>query len=117
RLIAVGLTMLLALLVVGGTTLIMFGDHLAVWFAEELGIGSILIGVWGAVHYLMGLLLLFLGLELIYYFGPNVQKDWKWITPGAVFAVVSLIVASLLFSLYLRYAPNYSATYGSIGAV
>jgi virulence factor BrkB len=36
---------------------------------------------------------------------------------GAVFAVVSLFVASLLFSLYLRFAPSYSATYGSIGAV
>jgi membrane protein len=65
----------------------------------------------------MGLALLFLGLELIYYFGPNVEQDWKWITPGAVFTVVSLVVASMLFSLYLRFAPDYSATYGSLGAV
>ncbi|HEX5081531.1 MAG TPA: YihY/virulence factor BrkB family protein, partial [Blastocatellia bacterium] len=43
--------------------------------------------------------------------------DWKWITPGAVFAVLSMVIASLLFSLYLRFAPDYSATYGSIGAV
>jgi membrane protein len=27
------------------------------------------------------------------------------------------VVASLLFSLYLRFAPDYSATYGSLGAV
>jgi membrane protein len=65
----------------------------------------------------VGLAPLFLGLELIYYFGPNVEQDWKWITPGAVFAVISMVVASLLFSLYLRFAPDYSATYGSIGAV
>ena len=31
--------------------------------------------------------------------------------------MISLIVASLLFSLYLRIGPDYSATYGSIGAV
>jgi membrane protein len=117
RLIAIGLTVLLALLVVGGTALIMFGDRFAAWLAAELGMARTFTIIWGIVHYLMGLALLFLGLQLIYYFGPNVEQDWKWITPGAVFAVVSLVVASLLFSLYLRFAPDYSATYGSIGAV
>jgi membrane protein len=117
RLIAIGLTILLALLVIGGTTLVMFGDRFAVWLAAQLGMGTAFAAVWGVVHYLVGLALLFLGLELIYYFGPNVEQDWKWITPGAVFAVVSMVIASLLFSLYLRFAPDYSATYGSLGAV
>jgi len=117
RLIAVGLTIMLALLVVGGTTLVMFGDRFAAWLASQLGLGTAFAVVWGAVHYLVGFALLFLGLELIYYYGPNVEQDWKWVTPGAVFAVVSIVVASLLFSLYLRFAPDYSATYGSLGAV
>lgn len=117
RLIAIGLTVLLALLVVGGTALIMFGDRFAAWLAAQLGIGTTFTIIWGIIHYLVGLALLFLGLELIYYFGPNVEQDWEWITPGAVFAVISMVVASLLFSLYLRFAPDYSATYGSLGAV
>jgi YihY family inner membrane protein len=117
RLIAISLTVMLALLVVGGTALVMFGDRFAVWFGERLGMGPSFTVSWGVIHYLVGLALLFLGLELIYYFGPNVEQDWKWVTPGAVFAVVSMVVASLLFSLYLRFAPNYSATYGSLGAV
>jgi membrane protein len=117
RLIAIGLTIMLALLVVGGTTLVMFGDRFAAWFAALFGMGTTFTVAWSAVNYLVGLALLFLGLELIYYFGPNVQQDWKWVTPGAVFAVVSMVIASLLFSLYLRFAPDYSATYGSIGAV
>jgi len=66
---------------------------------------------------LLGLTLIFLGLELIYYFAPNVEQDWKLITPGAIFSVVSMIIASLLFSLYLRFAPSYSVTYGRLGAV
>jgi membrane protein len=95
----------------------MFGDRFAAWLAAQLGIGTTFTIIWGIIHYLVGLALLFLGLELIYYFGPNVEQDWKWITPGAVFAVISMVVASLLFSLYLRFAPDYSATYGSLGAV
>ena len=69
------------------------------------------------MDYLLGLALLFMGLQLIYYFGPNVRQRWKWITPGAVFAVAGMIAASLLFSLYLRVVPEYGATYGSLGAV
>lgn len=30
---------------------------------------------------------------------------------------MSLVIASLLLSLYLRYGPSYSATYGSLGAI
>jgi membrane protein len=56
--------------------------------------------IWGVVNYMLGLTLIFLGLELIYYFAPNVEQDWKVITPGAIFSVVSLIIASLLFSFY-----------------
>jgi membrane protein len=117
RLIAIGLTILLALLIVGGTALIMFGDRFASWLAAHLGLGNVFMVTWAVVDYLLGLTLIFLGLELIYYFAPNVEQDWKLITPGAIFSVISLIIASLLFSLYLRFAPSYSVTYGSLGAV
>jgi membrane protein len=117
RLIAIGLTILLALLIVGGTALIMFGDRFASWLAAYLGLGNVFMVIWGVVDYMLGLTLIFLGLELIYYFAPNVEQNWKVITPGAIFSVVSLIFASLLFSFYLRFAPSYSVTYGSLGAV
>ncbi|HEX4947278.1 MAG TPA: YihY/virulence factor BrkB family protein [Blastocatellia bacterium] len=117
RLIAIGLTILLSVLIVGGTVLIMFGDRFSVWLAQELELGAGFAIFWSVVDYLLALALLFLGLQLIYYFGPNVKQEWRWISPGSVFAVVSLIVASLLLSLYLRVAPDYSATYGSLGAV
>ena len=117
RLLAIALTVMLALLVVGSTTLIMFGDRFSVWLAASLGLGTKFVFFWGAVDYLLGLLLLLVGLQLIYYLGPNIEQRWRWLTPGAVFAVVSLVLASLAFSLYLRVAPNYSATYGSLGAV
>jgi membrane protein len=117
RLIALGLTIMLALLVVGGAVLIMFGDRFSEWTAQRFGFGTAFTVAWGVLDYLLGLALLFLGIQLIYYFGPNIKQQWRWITPGAVFAVLSLIATSLLLSLYLRYGPSYSATYGSLGAV
>lgn len=117
RLLAILITILLAVLLVGGVILIMFGDKLSVQLAERLGLGPAFKVFWGAVDYLLGLALLFSALEVIYFFGPNVKQDWRWITPGAVFAVALMIVASILFSLYLRFGPSYSATYGGLGAV
>lgn len=117
RLTALGLTIGLALLIVGGVALIMFGDRLAEWANGALGLGPVFETIWQVVHYLLGLALLFIGIEVIYYFGPNVEQDWAWITPGAVIAVVGIILGSLAFSFYLRFAPDYSATYGSLGAV
>jgi membrane protein len=117
RLYAIKLTVVLSLMIVGGTILIMFGDQFSLWIASRYGLGESLAVFWGIFDYLLGITLLLLGLQFIYYFGPNIKQDWKWITLGAAFAVISLIVTSLLFSLYLRVVPDYSATYGSLGAV
>jgi membrane protein len=117
RLIAIGLIVVLAMLIISGVILIMFGDRFSVWLAARLGLGEGFAVFWGIVDYLVGLAFVLLGLQFIYYFGPSVTQSWRWFTPGSVFAVVCMIIASLLLSLYLRYAPSYSVTYGSLGAV
>lgn len=117
RMVAVGLTVALAVMIVGGTILIMFGDRFAEWLAEALGLGAAFMTAWQVFDYLLGLVLVLLGIQFIYYLGPNVKQRWRWVTPGGVFAVAGIIISSLLFSFYLRYAPDYSATYGSLGAV
>jgi membrane protein len=117
RLVAIGLTISLSVFIVGGQVLIMFGDWLAIWLAGLVGLGDTFIAVWRYVDYVIGLLLLIIGVGLIYHFAPNVKRKWRLITPGAVFAVLTSIIVSTLFSLYLRVAPSQSATYGSLGAV
>jgi membrane protein len=117
RLISVGLTVGLALFIIFGTVLIMFGDRFSVWLGRRLGHGNTLKVVWSVVDYVLGLGMLLVGVESVYFFGPNVKQKWSWTSPGAIFAVATIIIGSLLFSWYLRYAPSYSATYGSLGAV
>jgi len=56
-------------------------------------------------------------LALVYYFAPDVEQAWKWITPGAVFAVLATLLVSLGFSLYVSHFGSYNKTYGSLGAV
>jgi membrane protein len=117
RLIAIGLTMMLSFLIISGTVLIMFVDKFSMWLAALLGMGELFALFWGVAEYLLGLSLLLIGIEVIYYFAPNIKLRWSLVTPGGLFAIAALIASSHLFSLYLRYAPSYSVTYGSLGAV
>ena len=56
-------------------------------------------------------------IAVIYRFGPSRdQPQWRWISPGTIFATVTWIVASLLFSWYTTHFGSYNKTYGSLGA-
>lgn len=62
--------------------------------------------------------LLALLFSIIYYFAPDLKnKHWRWLTPGAAIGIVGWVLGSIGLRVYLHYFNNYSATYGSLGAV
>jgi membrane protein len=64
------------------------------------------------------LLVLLIGLAVLYRYGPYRRvARWQWVSVGSVFAAVTWIAVSYLFSWYLASFANYNATYGSLGAV
>jgi len=115
--LALGLTLALCILVIGGVVLITFGDQLIAGIGSVLGIVASVNTAWRIFHYATGLLMLTLGIALIYYFAPNVDQHWLSTLPGTGFAVTAFILVSYLFSIYVRYAPSYYAVYGSLGAI
>ena len=57
-------------------------------------------------------------LGVLYRFGPSRRPArWEWLSVGTLAAALLWIVGSALFSWYLSNFGNYSATYGSLGAV
>ncbi|HEY6329983.1 MAG TPA: YihY/virulence factor BrkB family protein [Blastocatellia bacterium] len=117
RLIAVGITLALAVFIVAGAAIVVFGDRVTARAFAILGLGDDFTRAWSVLDYLLRLLLSFVGIELIYYFAPAHKRPWRWVSPGAGFAVIAFILGTLGFSIYIRYAPSYSATYGGLGAV
>jgi membrane protein len=63
-----------------------------------------------------GLLMMFLWATL-YYVLPDVEQEFKFITPGSVMGVVVWVLASWGFSLYVTNFGKYEATYGSVGGI
>jgi membrane protein len=57
-------------------------------------------------------------LAVLYRYGPSRHKaKWRWITPGAVLAVVLIATVSALFSWFTANFVNYERTYGSLGGL
>jgi membrane protein len=83
-----------------------------------VGLGSGLEWLVQIGSYVVLALFLLAGIAALYRFGPSRQQaEWKWITPGALFAVVAIIVISILFSWYTSNFANYNETYGSLGGL
>ncbi|MEI4194239.1 YihY/virulence factor BrkB family protein [Roseovarius sp. E0-M6] len=65
---------------------------------------------------LLGVMLLCIG--LLYRYGPNRRGAvMPWLTPGAVFALVTWLAGSIAFSIYLRNFGSFNEVYGSLGAL
>ena len=117
RLLAIGLTIGLALFVVSAFTLVVAGPELAEVIASRIGLGDAFTVTWKIVQWPIAFALVALGIGLIYYFAPDADQDWAWVTPGSVLATLLWLLASLAFRLYVTNFADYNATYGSLGGV
>ncbi len=111
------LTLFFMVLVVGAFALVVFGGEIQGWLGERLGTGTALLVAFAAFRWAVIVAALLLAFALVYYFGPDVEQSFRFISPGSLVGVVVLAVASLLFRLYVSSFGNYAATYGSLGAV
>ena len=116
RLIALGLSLMFVLLVIGAFSLVVLGSTIESWLGNT-GLGPALVVILDALRWIVVIVALLLGFALIYKFGPNIEQQFRFITPGSVLGMILLVIASLGFSLYVSRFANYDATYGSIGAV
>ena len=115
--LALLLTIGLSFFIVLAMVLLIFGPQLGNWLASLVGLGKVFGLLWNILRWPVSAGLLSVALALVYYYAPDAEQQWKWITPGAVFAVVATIVVSLGFSMYVSHFGSYNKTYGSIGAV
>lgn len=111
------LSLLFGLLIIGAFTLIVFGGVTEDWIGSRFGFSEVLVMFFAAFRWVVIVLALLLGFAIIYCYAPNVEQKFSFVTPGSVFGVVMLVLASLAFSFYTKNFADYNATYGSIGAM
>ncbi|HEX7352860.1 YihY/virulence factor BrkB family protein [Brachybacterium sp.] len=84
------------------------------------GVLSFLVGsflpIWAWVKWPVILVIAFALISLLYWGAPNIQKPFRFISPGGVFAILGIAVAAVALSIYMGTVAGYSS-YGAIGGI
>ena len=106
-----------ALIVLIALSLVLVGPTLAEKLGQTTGWGTPFEWTWLVLQWPLVFVLVATGIGLIYYFGPDADQDWVWITPGAVAATILWLLVSLLFKVYVANFTDYEGSYGTVGGV
>jgi membrane protein len=117
RLIAIGLTVGLALFILIAMTLVVAGPAIASTGAEALHLGPVFTWTWQILQWPVVFVLVATAVALVYYYAPDAEQYWIWITPGSVLATVLWVFVSLGFRFYVTNFASYNETYGALGGV
>ncbi len=117
RLTAIGLTLGLAVFILAALTLVLAGPSIATYLDQRAGFGSAFRWSWLLLQWPVAIMLTATALGLVFYFGPDAEQDWVWITPGAVIGSLLWLVVSLATKIYVANFSDFNASYGTVGGV
>lgn len=118
RMVAMALTLGIVLVFAASLVFLFASSTAGELITSRLPVLGALAGLSKVVRWLVGIALLLLSLTLIYGFGPNLaRKRWEGIFPGACFALMCWLVASVCLRLYLSTFRPLNHSYGSLAGV
>src|SRR5687768_8476057 len=115
RLIAILLTLILAVVVIAALGLLILGPLMAAKLGAWFGLGPTFVTAWNVGRWPVIFLLVSFGIAMIYYYAVDAEQSWIWITPGSIVATLLWIAASLGLQIYLKMAGSFNETYGTLG--
>ncbi|HLU35046.1 MAG TPA: YihY/virulence factor BrkB family protein, partial [Thermomicrobiales bacterium] len=117
NLVAIGLTIGLALLIGLGGIIFVLGTGLGEDIANGIGLGSVWASASEWLRWPLIVLVLVVAVALIHSYGPNIDADLKWFFPGAAFTVVGVAIATVAVGIYFSFSGGFNETYGAFGSV
>jgi membrane protein len=108
---------MLILLVFVALALVLTGSIVTA-VAGPLGIGGTVLTIWDIAKWPVLIAVVIVMFAVLYYASPNVKlAGFKWVTPGALFALVVWLLASVGFAFYASHFGSYNKTYGALGGL
>jgi membrane protein len=115
RVLALELTLLIGVLVVGAFTFIVIGSLFGDFLGTRLGFSWPFAFLWPLVRHVLAGILIVLAVEGLYFLAPNMKQSFASSLPGAVFSVIGWILLSDGLSLYFQKFAHLNRTYGVLG--
>jgi len=97
--------------------LVIAGPTVAEQLAARMQLGEAFKWSWWILQWPVVLVLVATGIGIVYYFAPDAEQEWVWITPESILATVAWLAVSLGLNFYILRFANYNETYGAIGGV
>jgi len=118
RIVALGIMLILVVITIIAIALIIFGG-LGVKLLLEFGVikGMVAVLAVNLTRWMVVVLLLFLGVTVLYVYGPARTTRWGFFSAGSTLATVLVIVTSLGFRFFIENFGAYNKLYGSIGTL
>lgn len=110
-------TFALALVIIFSLSLLVFGQYIGSLAFQSIGMEEFFYTVWPLIRFGIPLFIIFCMFSLLYLYAPNRPLRFRNIYPGAIFATLAWLTASLSFSYYVNNFGNFSRTYGSLGGI
>lgn len=110
-------TIAIAVLLLCAAGLMITGPQVMGWLASQVGLEDFIVSLWTWLRWPVAVVLMMIAVATLYYVAPDVEQEFRFITPGSILAVVIWICASLGFGYYVSNFADYNAMYGSIGAI
>lgn len=115
--ISIFLSLGVAVLLLTSLALVVFGPEIGGAVADAVGLGYVFELVWNVVKWPVLLCIVLFAFAVVYYFAPDVEQRFRYVSPGSIVAVVMWLLFSLLFRLYVENFGSYGATFGSFAGI
>ena len=111
-------TLLMILLIAVAAIAVVVTGPVAEAVGGAIGLGDAAVTAWSIAKWPVLVAIVAFMLAVLYYASPNAKVGkFRFISPGAIVAVVIWVIASALFALYVSNFGSYDKTYGSLGGV
>ncbi|WBL20896.1 YihY/virulence factor BrkB family protein [Zunongwangia sp. HRR-M8] len=114
--VAIGVSLILAFLLLI-TVIVMVYATYAIEDLSEYGLIANNESGTVVVKYLAFVVLIYIAVATLYYFGTKEARQARFFSVGAFFTTILIMLTSFLFGLYIENFSNYNELYGSIGAL
>ncbi|HSR97874.1 MAG TPA: YihY/virulence factor BrkB family protein [Kofleriaceae bacterium] len=115
QVIAIAVTLGVAILVVVALALLVIGPVAGHWLTDRFGLTAAFDLTWDIGRWVGAGLLLMVVWAVLYKFLPNTKAPFRIFTPGAIVGVALWLGISYGFGLYLSHFNSYATTYGALG--